>query len=113
GYRRVLAVIGLESTIKEINAQATVLAEIQAELNLELVRDRSNFALAQTQLVGQAQELAEKLNNARTEVERAHQQAEIQRALVGKRNRDVADAEQDLAEARKVSAERFQQLVDM
>src|SRR5262249_20619254 len=71
-YPRAFAVVGLEAAVKEMNREAKILSDIQGELAQELARDRSNFAVAHTQLVGQAEDLAERVERARAEVERAH-----------------------------------------
>src|SRR5262249_7169311 len=63
-YQRVLAVVGLESLIREINSQAAVLAGIESELKQQLASERNGFALTHAQLVSQAQDLAETVDRA-------------------------------------------------
>lgn len=112
-YRRVFAVVGLQSAIKEINNESLVLAGLRSELIQEIARERSAFALAHTQVLSQLQDISVKVDRARLDVTRAQDQANAQTALVNKRKKDVEDAEQQMAAARKVTATRFKDVVEM
>ena len=113
GYRRFVSVVGLQSAIREINAEASLLGPISRELALEIVRDRSTFALSHHQLLTQVKELAEKADRAKADQNRAVEQATAQEALVAKRKKDVAEAKKELDDLRLVTAARVKELRNM
>src|SRR5581483_10171666 len=83
------------------------------ELAQELVRDRGTFALAHNQLIYQIQEIAERLEKAKSDLVRIQKQAEDQRQLVNKRKKDVEQAQAELEQARKATAARIKELDEM
>jgi hypothetical protein len=113
GYRRFVAVVGLESAVRAINGQAQVLIPIIEELQLAAARDRGTFALAHSALLTQVEEMASRVIQANEQVNRIKQQATTQEELVKKRKVDVDQAEMDLAALRKETATRLKEIQDM
>jgi hypothetical protein len=109
-YKRAQAAAGLEATVREVNDQARVAGDIVREANAEAGREREAFAAAHRQLVAQLQDRALQVEAKRGVLERVKADAAAQEALVKGRERDLAQARQQLADLRQQTAERLQEL---
>jgi hypothetical protein len=102
---RVVKIVGVQEANREMNQQAATFARIAKELDFEIDRDRSTFAVQHQQLLSEAQARAQDVGLQEDGLKRLKAKLEAQNALVAQRQKNVADSQAELAARRKYTAE--------
>jgi hypothetical protein len=109
-YKRYLAVVGYEQAARTLNRQARLLGEIATDLDYEIQRDHTAFALTLTPLIEQARLTARRVDRLTADLARENKRVADQQILVNQRNKNVADAETELAMYQATTAKKLTEL---
>jgi hypothetical protein len=112
-YIRVLNVVGFQAAVRELSAQGQLLAGISRDLSLEMERERTTFVAAHQDLLDHLFERSEKVKELADRLARLQEQVRLQTTLVESRKKDVAEVEQNLADARKETDDSLKELRGM
>jgi hypothetical protein len=109
-YLRGITVVGLQAAVDEINDQVQVLARMTSEAEAQQERELVAFKLAHGSMIEELRQRAADLAAATDDLNRTQDQLRQEEALVNKRQRDVEDYRKAIADARKETAGRLEQL---
>jgi len=112
-YKRFLTVVGLRTAAAELDDQAQTLTQIASELGVERSREQGRFAEIHQKLLDRVQQRAVEVEEENARLAREQKQRNDQKALVEKRRDEVKQYTEELAEARKGTEARFQELRGM
>jgi hypothetical protein len=104
-FRRVVNVIGLEEMNRELNAEALILTRISQEQDKEIERERTAFALWHEALISEAKSSAQSVAQQDDQLRILTEKVKDQKTLVAQRQKNVADATNELEARRKYTAE--------
>jgi len=98
--KRMLIVVGLKEYTREVNEEADALVSMTARVRRAMQRDLSGFEAQYAQLIKDIQILAEKIEDAKTQLEFQEQLTKSHNSLVMKRTQDVEALKKAILDAR-------------
>jgi hypothetical protein len=104
-FLRVVNVIGLQEMNRELNAEAIILTRISQEQDKEIERERTAFALWHEALITEAKSSAQNVAQQDDQLRILAEKVKDQKTLVAQRQKNVADATNELEARRKYTAE--------
>jgi hypothetical protein len=100
-YQRTLAVVGLDSYAREVEAQAATLRAMVPQFESLMASDRSAFVAAHQALIREIVTWTERLRRLQDDLTRQETQREQYKTLVAQRERDKDGLEKEIKAAQK------------
>ncbi len=108
--KRILIVVGLKEYTREVNEEADALVSMTARVRRAMQRDLSGFEAQYAQLIKDIQILAEKIEDAKTQLEFQEQLTKSHNSLVMKRTQDVEGLKKAILDARLATRKATEEL---